>query len=241
MMPMTMMFRTAFSTFSLLVAALFVADNTEVVHAFAVLPQTAFVKQQHAETFRPSSADNLLQPPKQQQQELQQQEQHGSARSSRMALFAGGFEWEDPGKAADQGVENPFKNPALMAGSDGSMKIDPARLLGPRLSGTNLYFIGMMGCGKTAVGDLVARRECTPICKSIILWILWYLDVVVVGKSELLFVLCQVTHALSLVVVLVVLATAATSVTFVHGNATTQAWDRTTFWTRIRLLNKRRT
>lgn len=74
--------------------------------------------------------------------------------------YAGGFEWEDPGKAANQGVENPFKNPSLMTGGEGNaMKIDPARLLGPRLSGTNLYFIGMMGSGKTAVGDVVARRE----------------------------------------------------------------------------------
>ena len=41
------------------------------------------------------------------------------------------------------------------------MKIDPARLLGPRLQGSNIYFIGMMGSGKSAVGDVVARRECT--------------------------------------------------------------------------------
>jgi len=55
-------------------------------------------------------------------------------------------------------VENPFKNPDLMKGEDGEMKIDPARLLGPRLQGTNLYFVGMMGSGKSAVGDVVARR-----------------------------------------------------------------------------------
>ena len=29
-------------------------------------------------------------------------------------LKAGGFEWEDPQEAFDQGVENPFKNPDLM-------------------------------------------------------------------------------------------------------------------------------
>ncbi len=74
-------------------------------------------------------------------------------------LYAGGFEWEDPAEAFDQGVENPFKNPDLMKGEDGEMKIDPARLLGPRLQGTNLYFVGMMGSGKSAVGDVVARRE----------------------------------------------------------------------------------
>lgn len=73
-------------------------------------------------------------------------------------LYAGGFEWEDPAEAFDQGVENPFKNPELMKGEDGEMKIDPARLLGPRLQGSNLYFIGMMGSGKSAVGDVVARR-----------------------------------------------------------------------------------
>ena len=36
---------------------------------------------------------------------------------------------------------------------------DPARLLGPRLQGSNLYFIGLMGSGKSAVGDIVARSE----------------------------------------------------------------------------------
>eukprot|EP00547_Thalassionema_nitzschioides_P008780 CAMPEP_0194227320 /NCGR_PEP_ID=MMETSP0156-20130528/42798_1 /TAXON_ID=33649 /ORGANISM="Thalassionema nitzschioides, Strain L26-B" /LENGTH=273 /DNA_ID=CAMNT_0038959799 /DNA_START=51 /DNA_END=869 /DNA_ORIENTATION=- len=72
-------------------------------------------------------------------------------------IYAGGFEWEDPEDVFDQGVENPFKNPNLMNGENG-LKIDPARLLGPRLSGTNLYFIGMMGSGKTAVGNIVAKR-----------------------------------------------------------------------------------
>ena len=74
-------------------------------------------------------------------------------------LFAGGFEWEDPGESFDQGVENPFKNPELMKQMDDGMKIDPARLLGPRLGGSNLYMIGMMGSGKSAVGDIVARRK----------------------------------------------------------------------------------
>lgn len=73
-------------------------------------------------------------------------------------LYAGGFEWEDPTDAFDQGVENPFKNPDLVQG-DGGMKIDPARLLGPRLQGSNLYLIGMMGSGKSSVGDIVARSE----------------------------------------------------------------------------------
>ena len=43
------------------------------------------------------------------------------------------------------------------------MKIDPARLLGPRLQGSNLYFVGMMGSGKSAVGDIVARSECSDV------------------------------------------------------------------------------
>lgn len=72
---------------------------------------------------------------------------------------AGGFEWEDPTESYDQGVDNPFKNPELMNSQDG-MNIDPARLLGPRLNGANLYFVGMMGSGKTAVGDIVARSKC---------------------------------------------------------------------------------
>lgn len=76
----------------------------------------------------------------------------------RSVLHAGGFEWEDPTEQFDQEVENPFKNPELMKDEEGNMKIDPARLLGPRLQGSNLYFIGMMGSGKTAVGDIVARR-----------------------------------------------------------------------------------
>ena len=77
-------------------------------------------------------------------------------------LLAGGFEWEDPtSNEADPGVENPYKNPDLLQsdGEDGSsLKVDPARLLSPRLRGCNLYFIGMMGSGKSTIGDIVARR-----------------------------------------------------------------------------------
>lgn len=69
-------------------------------------------------------------------------------------LNAGGFEWDDPeSEAFDPGVENPFKNPA-----NKGMTIDAGRLLAPRLQGSNIYFIGMMGSGKSAVGDVVARR-----------------------------------------------------------------------------------
>jgi len=67
-------------------------------------------------------------------------------RASLVRVKAGGFEWEDPGEVFDQGVENPFKNPGLMKGEEG-MKIDPARLLGPRLNGSNLYLVGLMGTG----------------------------------------------------------------------------------------------
>jgi hypothetical protein len=73
-------------------------------------------------------------------------------------LKAGGFEWDDPTEEFDQGVDNPFKNPGLMNGEEG-LKVDPARLLGPRLKGSNLFFIGMMGSGKSSVGDVVARRK----------------------------------------------------------------------------------
>lgn len=99
-----------------------------------------------------------------------------SSSSSPTLVAAGGFEWEDPTDQFDQGVENPYKNPDILkkagAGEDGDaaaaatgeeMKIDPARLLGPRLQGSNLYFVGMMGSGKSAVGDIVARSESTCV------------------------------------------------------------------------------
>ena len=82
-------------------------------------------------------------------------------------LYAGGFNWEDPADIInDPGVENPFKNPSLLEqpsnGNDNDggslLKVDPARLLSPRLQGCNLYLIGMMGSGKSAVGDALARR-----------------------------------------------------------------------------------
>jgi hypothetical protein len=78
-------------------------------------------------------------------------------RSQKFVLKAGGFEWEDPGEAFDQGVDNPFKK-----SSEEGLKIDPARLLGPRLNGSNLYLVGMMGSGKSSVGDVVARRKLMP-------------------------------------------------------------------------------
>lgn len=89
---------------------------------------------------------------------------HHRRRSSLVVVFAGGFEWQDPQDLSDQDVGNPFKNEELLKGVgdgdavEGGMKVDPARLLGPRLQGCNLYLIGMMGCGKSVVGDIVARR-----------------------------------------------------------------------------------
>uniref|UniRef100_A0A7S2U848 shikimate kinase n=1 Tax=Attheya septentrionalis TaxID=420275 RepID=A0A7S2U848_9STRA len=80
-----------------------------------------------------------------------------SSTESVFALNAGGFEWEDPVEAADPHVENPYLNKELGTDAEG-LKADPARLLAPRLQGTNIYFIGMMGSGKSAVGDVVARR-----------------------------------------------------------------------------------
>ena len=93
--------------------------------------------------------------------------------SSVVILQAGGFEWEDPtDEQFDQGVENPFKNPELMKAikkdgeddddDENAKTIDPARLLGPRLQGSNLYLVGMMGSGKSSVGDKLARRKWKP-------------------------------------------------------------------------------
>lgn len=98
-----------------------------------------------------------------------------SSSSSIVVLNAGGFEWDDPeSEQFDQGVENPFKNPELKdaINKDGdsdsdnddsdetetAKTIDPARLLGPRLQGSNLYLVGLMGSGKSSVGDKLARR-----------------------------------------------------------------------------------
>ena len=85
-----------------------------------------------------------------------------SSRSSSIASYAGGFEWEDPEEQGEMGVENPFKKGASV--DETGMKVDPARLLGPRLQGTNLYVVGLMGTGKSAVGDALARRKLRGKC-----------------------------------------------------------------------------
>jgi len=78
---------------------------------------------------------------------------------TKTTLYAGGFEWDDPQEAFDQDVGNPFKNPDFdKKDEEGTLKVDAARLLSPRLQGSNLYLIGMMGAGKSAVGDALARR-----------------------------------------------------------------------------------
>ena len=75
---------------------------------------------------------------------------------------AGNFEWEADDTEAeidfmDQGVDNPYKKADLMD-DNGTLKIDPARLLSPRMNGSNLYLVGMMGSGKSAVGRIIAKR-----------------------------------------------------------------------------------
>jgi len=75
----------------------------------------------------------------------------------KIRVFAGGFAFEDPDEQNNE-VANPFKKLGGSDEDDSLMKIDPARLLGPRLQGTNLYFVGMMGSGKSVIGDLLARR-----------------------------------------------------------------------------------
>jgi len=84
------------------------------------------------------------------------------------SLQAGGFEWTDPTDDS-QDVTNPFKKKDdedvmkqqiddLKEDGSSSSSSDPARMLGPRLQGSNIYLIGMMGSGKSSVGDKLARR-----------------------------------------------------------------------------------
>lgn len=81
-------------------------------------------------------------------------------RHSSVVLSAGGFEWEDPTEAVDQGVENPFKNPDLMKSREGEdMKIDPARLLGPRLNGSNLYLYVWLCLSEATLASTSQRKQ----------------------------------------------------------------------------------
>jgi ABC-type uncharacterized transport system fused permease/ATPase subunit len=82
-----------------------------------------------------------------------------------LSSTAGNFEWEADDKEneidfMDQGVNNPYKKADLID-EDGTLKIDPARLLSPRMNGSNLYLVGMMGSGKSAVGKIIAKRKLT--------------------------------------------------------------------------------
>ncbi|GMH46339.1 hypothetical protein TrRE_jg1891 [Triparma retinervis] len=65
-----------------------------------------------------------------------------SIRSNKQLLRVGGFDYM------------PEEPPPPSATKDS----DPARLLTPKLGGTNVYLVGMMGSGKTAVGALLAQR-----------------------------------------------------------------------------------
>jgi len=67
-----------------------------------------------------------------------------ATRSTTIVFSARGFDIGNP--------FNPFKNPDILKNGDA----DPARLLAPRIRGCNLYLIGMMGSGKSAVGKTLA-------------------------------------------------------------------------------------
>mmetsp|Transcript_10787 Transcript_10787/g.16034 ORF Transcript_10787/g.16034 Transcript_10787/m.16034 type:complete len:310 (-) Transcript_10787:251-1180(-) len=72
-------------------------------------------------------------------------------------LWAGGFEYNEEDAQYDD-IENPFKKDDSYDGDTGELKVDPARLLGPRLKGSSLYLVGMMGSGKSSVGNVLAKR-----------------------------------------------------------------------------------
>lgn len=71
-------------------------------------------------------------------------------------LSAGGFEYDEDNDEYES-VENPYKNDAAVD-ADGVLKVDAARLLGPRLKGSSVYLVGMMGSGKSSVGNILAKR-----------------------------------------------------------------------------------
>mmetsp|Transcript_21409 Transcript_21409/g.31976 ORF Transcript_21409/g.31976 Transcript_21409/m.31976 type:complete len:192 (-) Transcript_21409:9-584(-) len=74
-----------------------------------------------------------------------------------VVLWAGGFEYNEEDAQYDD-IENPFKKDDSYDRDTGELKVDPARLLGPRLKGSSLYLVGMMGSGKSSVGNVLAKR-----------------------------------------------------------------------------------
>ena len=75
---------------------------------------------------------------------------------SNLVLQAGGFEYQEDEDQYDS-IENPYKKESSFD-TDGSLKVDAARLLGPRLKGSSVYLVGMMGSGKSSVGNVLAKR-----------------------------------------------------------------------------------
>lgn len=71
-------------------------------------------------------------------------------------LCAGGFEYQEDEDGFDS-IENPYKKDSSFD-DDGTLKLDAARLLGPRLKGSSVYLVGMMGSGKSSVGNFLAKR-----------------------------------------------------------------------------------
>lgn len=141
------------SQFSLVrVGALSIVLTVCVVESFTILPQVP--------TLSTSRAPFTLQ----HTNVLQRPTYHQISRTDTLlASTAGNFEWEADDKNdeidfMDQGVDNPYKKADLMD-EDGTLKIDPARLLSPRMNGSNLYLVGMMGSGKSAVGRIIAKRR----------------------------------------------------------------------------------
>jgi ABC-type uncharacterized transport system fused permease/ATPase subunit len=142
------MMRSQFSF--VLVVALSILLSGYVVESFTISPQLPTLSASRV-TLTLQHNDHLRHPT-----------YHRISRIDALSSTAGNFEWEADDKTdeidfMDQGVDNPYKKADLMD-EDGTLKIDPARLLSPRMNGSNLYLVGMMGSGKSAVGRIIAKR-----------------------------------------------------------------------------------